>query len=271
MAKDRSDRLSLKRALGISSGLHLLLLPLFVSALPAFFGTGVASSDHALTDREATTISYLTIERRPAPRPKPVAAPVQPAKATPRVALVVVTPPRLNKSKPPVNKAVPAARHVAAALAVVGRAARAVRDAVRTVAFAAVRTLGRNASAPAGAAVPETVQAAPLPSPSATPVATLAEASSARGIEVPAGGWGQNFESPIVADDTTLADLRARYHVVASVSIEVDDSGHATRVTLPSGVPDDVRADLERRLMELRYVPAECNGLRCPGTLALSF
>jgi hypothetical protein len=269
MSKDRSDRLSLKRALGISSGLHLLLLPLFVSTLPAFFGTALASADHALTNREATTISYLTIERRPAPRPRPVAAPVQPAKATPRVALaMIVTPPHL-KSKPPVAKAVPAARHAAIEVAVVSRAARAVRDAVRTVAFAAARTLG-HAAAPAAAAVPENVQAAPLPSPSATPVATIAEASSARGIEVPAGGWGQNFESPLVADDTTLADLRARYHV-ANVSIEVDDSGHATRVTLPSGLPDDVRADLERRLMELRYVPAECNGLRCPGTLALTF
>jgi hypothetical protein len=109
-----------------------------------------------------------------------------------------------------------------------------------------------------------------MPTPSATPAATVAEASSTRGIEVPPGGWGQNFESPIVADDATLAELRARYHDVAGVSVEVDDSGHATRVTLPNGLPDDVRADLERRLLELRYVPAECNGLRCAGTLAFS-
>jgi hypothetical protein len=41
------------------------------------------------------------------------------------------------------------------------------------------------------------------------------------------------------------------------------------RVALPASLAADARTELERKLMEMRYVPAECNGLRCQGTLEL--
>ncbi|MBD5656323.1 MAG: hypothetical protein IAI50_14255 [Candidatus Eremiobacteraeota bacterium] len=86
---------------------------------------------------------------------------------------------------------------------------------------------------------------------------------------MPPGGWGQSFEKPLIADDAALADLRSRYHARSAVTVDVDEAGHATRIVLPSGLTDDVRAEIEKRLRELRYVPAECNGLRCDGTLQI--
>ena len=106
-------------------------------------------------------------------------------------------------------------------------------------------------------------------SPAAAAPAQVAE-SSAHGVDVPPGGWGQSFDKPLVADEAALADIRSRYHGGTAVTIDVDEAGHATHVTLPSGLPDDVRAEIERRLREMRYVPAECNGLRCVGTLQIT-
>jgi hypothetical protein len=117
--------------------------------------------------------------------------------------------------------------------------------------------------------------ATPAPVPTATPDAQLARDAvardaSARSAQVVAvGGWGQNFDKPIVADETALADLRRRYRLAASVSVAVDPSGRAMHVSMPASVPADVRERLEHDLLALRYVPAECNGLRCEGTAAL--
>ncbi len=88
---------------------------------------------------------------------------------------------------------------------------------------------------------------------------------------MPPGGWGQSFEKPLIADDAALSALRAEVHAATPIVavVDVDDGGHVTHVTLPSSLDDDARADLERRLRELRFVPAECNGQRCDGTLQL--
>jgi hypothetical protein len=128
-----------------------------------------------------------------------------------------------------------------------------------------VLTLATAAPGPAPAISPTST---PLPTISATP-AVIAEDTSARGSDVPLGGWGQTFEHPLIADDSALDDLRAHYHAVSRATIEVDETGKPLRVMLPAGLADDVRADLERALMDLRYVPAECNGLHCAGTLEL--
>jgi len=84
---------------------------------------------------------------------------------------------------------------------------------------------------------------------------------------MPPGGWGQSFGHPLIADDAQLAELKSRYHLTAAIAIEVD--GHAMRVALPASLAAHARTELERKLMEMRYVPAECNGLRCQGTLEL--
>jgi hypothetical protein len=271
MPETRSDRTFFKRSLAISGGLHFALLPLLVSAVPAMLGFDVLATNGTFSTREATTVSYLTIERRP-PQPRPAAA--HPWNAGPRGA----------PAAEPVSRTAPVAvlpdsgaKRAPSAPASRVSHSHASTDPAHEVAFAgAVAVVHRRIDAP-DAAVPDTAQrtavappvpAAPTPSPSPSPAA--ADASSSRIVDVPVGGWGQNFEQPIVADDTELADLRARYHDAAHASIEVDDSGHATRVVLPAGLTEDQRADLERRLMALRYVPAECNGLHCAATLVLT-
>lgn len=108
--------------------------------------------------------------------------------------------------------------------------------------------------------------AAPTPSPTGVPRVVAARAESG----IPPGGWGASFEKPLVADEAALDDLRARYRGARTVRVDVDEAGHATRVIAPANMPSDQRAALEHELLALRYVPAECNGLRCGGTLQLS-
>ena len=97
--------------------------------------------------------------------------------------------------------------------------------------------------------------------PSPSPIATQAS-------DLSAGGWGQNFAKPLIADETALDDLRAKYHGSAKVS--VDETGRAVKVVVSNGLPPDVRLEIETRLLSLQYVPAECNGLRCSGTLSVT-
>jgi hypothetical protein len=273
MPQNQPDRTYLKRSLAISGGLHLALLPLLISTVPAMLGWALLTTSASKSAREATTVSYLTIERRPAQQRLPASRP-KPARLSSPVVAAAAQP------APPVRAAVrepkPVERRVASAPARISQSALAPQT-VRTVAFAGATSARRPAVS--AAAVPEqpkeqvvaqppvsVVAASPAPSPS--PAAP--DANSARVVDVPAGGWGQNFAEPIVADDADLTDLHTRYHDAAKASIEVDDSGHATHVVLPAGLSDDQRADLERRLMALHYIPAECNGLHCAGTLVIT-
>jgi hypothetical protein len=102
-------------------------------------------------------------------------------------------------------------------------------------------------------------------SPGPAPSAELARSVD----QVPPGGWGQNFRDPTILDDTALNDLRTKYHGTV-VLIEVDESGHATKISVQGGVDADSRAELERQLSAIRYVPAECNGLPCAASFKLT-
>ena len=92
---------------------------------------------------------------------------------------------------------------------------------------------------------------------------------SEHGGEVPAGGWGQSFEHPLIADEGVLNDLRAKYHFGAAITVDVDQNGRAVKIDFPPAVPDDVREEIEKRLIALHYIPAECNGLRCAAPLSV--
>ena len=126
-----------------------------------------------------------------------------------------------------------------------------------------VAALAPVSSAPLAIAEPTSV-AAPTPTAIAPVVAVRADSG------IPAGGWGASFEKPLVADETALDDLRARYRGARAIRVDVDEAGHATRVVAPASMPADLRTALEHELLALHYVPAECNGLRCGGTLQLS-
>lgn len=108
--------------------------------------------------------------------------------------------------------------------------------------------------------------------PSAAAIATpvvIARAAGASADDAP-GGWGQTFARPLVADEAELAALRSRFPGIRTIAIDVDASGRAIHVAIPASVTGDARAELARTLLALRYVPAECNGLRCTGTMQLA-
>ena len=126
-------------------------------------------------------------------------------------------------------------------------------------------------SRPAPLASPREPVPASTPPPDATvaPAETPLAVAVVRAGDVAPGGWGQSFAKPLVADDDALATLRAKYRGMRGIAIDVDPSGHATRIEIPDGVSGDDREELMRALSAMRYVPAECNGLRCAGTMQL--
>ncbi len=257
--------LSLKRALALSTGLHLLLAPLFVTSLALFVGAGIALSPSGTVDQERLTVSTITFERRVRHEAPSVKRPASEA-------------PHTIQRRSELSARV-AQVHVAPRARVLSKAApksvEAVTEEAPPVALAPVGPV-----APPRAAEATTTQAMPVSTPSPVPTASSSPAAvvaaaptvqtvAARGYDGPVGGWGQNFEKPIVADEASLNDLRARFHSSLSVSIAVDENGKATRISIPGSVPSDERSELEHRLSGIRYVPAECNGLRCAGTLQI--
>jgi len=74
----------------------------------------------------------------------------------------------------------------------------------------------------------------------------------------------------MVADESALADLRAKYHFSAPIGVRIDENGKALKFVWPDSIPSDARAEIEKRLVALHYVPAECNGLRCAATLQIT-
>jgi hypothetical protein len=56
------------------------------------------------------------------------------------------------------------------------------------------------------------------------------------------------------------------------IRVEVDETGHATAIQF-SGPPADGPAIQEVRaeLLGLTYVPADCNGLHCAGSLQIAY
>jgi len=54
------------------------------------------------------------------------------------------------------------------------------------------------------------------------------------------------------------------------VRVIVDEYGHATSIEFVRPPADaTLREELRTRLLAARFVPANCNGLRCTGTLEL--
>jgi hypothetical protein len=248
-------------ALGLSVLLHGLIAPLFVALV-------VGVDDLRPEGKTATSgLFSISVLHRAAP------APVRPAPshhAVPREAALVSLPraalhPRVvaasqqhksgtpNKTRrvafvAPPPTPIPTPKHIATTAR--PRSAAPVSQP----ASASTEQAAQNSAAPV-----ETATEPPTPPP--TPAAVL--------VDAPVGGWGQNFRDPVVLDDGALAALRARYHG-AIAHVDVDEEGHATHVSVQGpGLDAEALAALERRLFDLRYVPAECNGLRCAASLEL--
>ncbi len=56
------------------------------------------------------------------------------------------------------------------------------------------------------------------------------------------------------------------------IRIDVDETGHATEVRFVGPVSDPgLEQDIRLTLLALHYVPADCNGLHCDGTLEIAY
>jgi hypothetical protein len=260
----QENGLSLKRAIGISAALHLLFVPLLF-VVQTFVGSGGVEPVGGVALDRSSVVTTLTIEHRPKAAPARVplrVAQLPVERLTTHEKRRPIAPPRVVHDAPVVG--VPAVRvaHVARPRAAQGEEGPAEPNPARPAARPASVASDLDASTPG-----------PAPSAAAT-VAAVAVALSEkttpeRGSEASAGGWGQNFDNPMLPDETTLADLKAKYHV-AGITIKVDESGRALRVIVPASLPEEARDEIVQRLSAVHYVPAECNGLRCAGTLVVS-
>jgi len=271
MSQSRADRFSLKYALGLSTVLHLLLAPFFMVSTALLIGAGHSLQSASLPSDEHASVSMITIEHR---AQRSVARHVAPAKnevtdAVQHTLALVRAPDATNtRAQAIVRAATREARTIARASSV---ALGAVRDFVGSRPAVAATLEPREASAVAAPAAPAAPAALAAPA-TATPAAAIVLTSSvqpASNRDGPNGGWGQNFERPLLADENAITDLRAKYHSSATISISVDENGRAISVFIPDSLSSDARSEIQKRLTALRYVPAECNGLRCQGTLQL--
>ena len=268
MSQSRAERFSLKYALGLSAVLHFLLAPLFLISAALLIGVGQSLQSPSSPSAEQASVSTITVEHRPQPS---VARHVAPAKSELASTL----------QRALARTVAHTVAHVPAPTAPTTHAQAFVRAATREA-----RTIARASGAALGAVRdfvgPQPAVAATLEPRAATVIAVSAPPASAStaaivltsvqpalGRDGPNGGWGQNFEKPLVADESALADLRSKYHASATISVVVDENGHAIKIYIPDSLSSDARSEIERRLIALRYVPAECNGLRCQATLQI--
>jgi hypothetical protein len=199
-------------------------------------------------DERALVAGIIRIEQRPLP---PV--------AQARRALAVTAAPR-PQALPPIHAAV-TVEHAARRL-VVATEQRAVVPAVpppraRTPRLEASRVVAevRTSVLPAAPVATPT----PVPSPAPSPVVAQRE----DGI----GNFGETY--PAAIDPSARGALLAGISGVI-VRIIVDEYGHATSIEFVRPPADaTLREELRSRLLAARFVPANCNGLRCTGTLEL--
>ncbi len=268
MSQSRLERFSIRDALGLSTVLHALIAPLFVVSSVALVGAGQSAEPLGFRGGELAAITTLTIEHRQRQRATPLqveARPLAPKKAEPKRARPVarhssaVDTPAQGSSRATARRGRVAAAEGSAIMSV-------MRNAIVTQPVAAA-TLAPKAEASAASA-PTSAPGSQASAPTVVLAASV-QSASGHGYDSPNGGWGQNFERPLLADEGSLSDLRSRYHFAATITVNVDENGRATKITFPNAVPADARPEIEKRLTSLRYVPAECNGLRCPASLSI--
>lgn len=261
MPRPPERRFGLRYAIGLSAALHLLAAPLFAVSGAVLFGTGLSfelpgarADSLAITlERKASTRSVVRRSHLPSPVRERY------SKKSP---LLSVTP-QLEWSWVSASKRTSASLRGGGS-ATITRIAIVTRKNLSPEITPPVIVTADSTPAPLDAPIP-TVQATATPALTATTPLLAAH----RGLDSTIGGWGQNFEKPLVADEAALEELRAKYHFSATITVRVDESGRAVRISVPDNVPIEARSEIERRLAALRYIPAECNGLHCAASLSI--
>jgi hypothetical protein len=137
-------------------------------------------------------------------------------------------------------------------------------DAPRAPTRATLAMIAAPTPTPMPTAAPET----PSP-PAPTPVITATPAAVAQANF--GGLFSQNYP-PALAAPTDLAAIRSHLAGPVRIRIDVDETGRATSVRFERPVADEALADAVRsQLLALRYVPADCNGLHCEGSMEIIY
>ena len=254
---DRASSKRSRRAIAMSIATHLVAL-----GAVSFLLAGHGRYDGALG--EATIhIASLTIEHRHPPRPRSV---VRPA------AVRALSPVPRARREVAIHRYAPALIHERSgggAALVPLEAALAVPKPVPAVAEPAPRQAPVERVAVLS---PQEGIASPTVTPTASPepTATPSAAAVARGSGIP-GGFGQNLQATFYQQAST-SGIRARLGARDVIVIRVDETGHATDVQFVRFSGDvAARGDLRETLLAMRYLPAECDGMRCAGSVELKF
>ncbi len=223
-------------------------IALHLCALAVFATVPQAELPAADPDERALLASIIRIEHRP---PPPV---VQQRRA---LAVTAVAPPQ---ALPVIHSAV-TVEHAARRL-VVASEQRAPSVPEQVARLRAQRIAPARSDVEARASAPPAAPAAtaaPAASPAPSPVAAQRE----DGI----GNFGETY--PAALEPSARGALLAGISGVI-VRITVDENGHAISIEFVRPPADaTLREALRSRLLAARFVPANCNGLRCEGTLEL--
>jgi len=235
-----------RTAIGISIALHCCVLAL-LAMLP---GASFPATD---PDERALLVGQIRIEHRPPPqialtRRAPAApAAVQQQAVRPVIHTLVATG-RASRAMVVATEA--RAEYVAPAAAAPKRQP-VVNDARTRLAVVTAHPSTETASQPAASSAP----ASPAPSPVA-----------ARGDDG-IGNFGETY--PASVEPSLRATLFAGISGIF-VRITVDESGRATSIEFVRAPADtSQREELRTRLLAAHFIPANCNGLRCSGTVEL--
>lgn len=136
--------------------------------------------------------------------------------------------------------------------------------------------LGLAASTPAPRA---TLAPEPNPTPKPTPTPTPTPRPAPVATSTPPAALAANFGGlfsqnypPALSAPSDLAAIRSRLSGPVRIRIDVDETGHATEVRFVGPVSDPgLEQDIRLTLLALHYVPADCNGLHCDGTLEIAY
>jgi len=110
-------------------------------------------------------------------------------------------------------------------------------------------------------------EAASQPAPTSAPAASPAPSPVAAQREDGIGNFGETY--PASVEPALRATLFAGISGIV-VRITVDESGRATSIEFVRAPADTAqREELRTRLLAAHFIPANCNGLRCTGTVEL--
>jgi hypothetical protein len=132
-------------------------------------------------------------------------------------------------------------------------------------------TLVLVAATPEATSTPAPVVAVAPPSPTPTPTPSPAPTQAAVVAASFGGLFSQNYP-PALAAPSELAEIRALAGGRARIRGDVDETGQATDVHFVAPVSDpQIEQEIRGKLLAFHYVPADCNGLHCEGTLEMRF